>query len=672
MRNSAVVAARLAAILFASLIPCVPIAATSASAPATEYTVVMTKGPAGSMRVQVQADGTRRTTFSYDDRSRGPETTTQVRVDARLRPVSFVVEGVAYSKRRVEEIFTLSEQGRPELTLNGSRIDLPADVDGIYVPRQRNPEDLAVIARALLAAPGGELAVLRSGRLRIEKVLARTVDGEAGRMQVTLYFISGMDLSSMPTGSTLQPTPIWLDERRELFMEGSTWIHTIRKGYEAAAAGLLATQADSLAERLAARTRALQSRPAGSLAIRGAAMFDAEARRIVPDRTVIVRGERIVAVGASGEIPLPEDAQVVEAGGRTLIPGLIDMHEHVLNDADGLVDIMNGVTTVRDLGNTTMEEILARRRRYDEGTLIGPRIWVAGMIDGDAPLAAPVGARVSTAEQMRAVIRQYAAQGCRYIKLYSALDPALVPVAVAEARSLGLRIGGHVPAGMTLEQAVQAGFEEIQHANFWFLNFLGEEANAQSASPARFRIPGERGKDIDLRSPEVARFVDLLVRRGTILDPTLVVFESMYAPPREGDEAASAAPSALDEEQAARAESFVRMKQMAKMLFDAGITLVPGTDDTNARRLVRELEIYVQAGIAPAEALYTATLGAARVLGHDAELGSIRPGKLADLVLIDGDPLADISSLRQVTWVMKGGVVYDVQAIRALASGQRE
>jgi hypothetical protein len=243
-----------------------------------------------------------------------------------------------------------------------------------------------------------------------------------------------------------------------------------------------------------------------------------------------------------------------------------------------------------------------------------------------------------------------------------------------------MRVSGHIPAGMIMEQGIAAGYDEVQHANFWFLNFRPQAVTDKTNTIVRLKDPAEHAKDLDLDSPEVARFVALLQAHHTAVDPTLVAFEDEYT----GDPRKPGAVLAADiarlppavargetgdglggdaAQRAAYAESFERFLQFTKKLRDAGIRLEPGTDGMAGFPLARELEDYVRAGVPASEVLYDATLGDARIMHHDQEQGSIAPGKFADLILIDGNPVADISDVRKVVFVMKDGVIYDLPAI---------
>jgi len=226
---------------------------------------------------------------------------------------------------------------------------------------------------------------------------------------------------------------------------------------------------------------------------------------------------------------------------------------------------------------------------------------------------------------------------------------------------------------MTAEQAVRAGFDEIQHANMLVLNFLGDTLDTRT--PVRFTAVGRHAARLDLAADSVQRFVRLLKERGVVLDPTLNVFENLFVarkaavdpgyvaiadrlPPQVRRWFLAGGLPVDQETDRLYRESFASMLRLVKMMYDAGITIVPGTDAFAGFALHRELELYAEAGIPPAEVLRIATIVPARVTKRDRELGSIAPGKLADLVLVDGNPAERIADIRRPVLVVKDGVMY--------------
>jgi imidazolonepropionase-like amidohydrolase len=634
------------------------------------YSVVMSGGTKGDLILTSPAPGEQRSVLRYVDRGRGPDLTATSRYDEAGLLVSFALDGLNYGKRPVSERFTV-EGARAKWTSEADSGEAAAG--GFYLPNMSNAADAAALARALLKTPARQLALLPMGTAGIRKVLDRQVAAGEARAKATLYFISGIGL---------RPQPIWLDDAGALFASGGTWLAVIKKGFEPAMSDLVVAQEDALAAEARERARTIKRKPSGPVVIRNAKVFDAEQRVLRPGFSVRVNGERIEAVGPDARVDT-RGAEVIDASGKVLLPGMWDMHVHVLSQDEGVTALLAGLTSVRDLGHdpATLTRIT---QQFDDGTLVGPRVIRAGLIDGRGQFAVPTGSIVGTVDEMRAAVNAYADRGYRQVKLYASLSPELMHAGIAAARARGLRVSGHVPTGLSARDAVLAGYDELQHANYPFLNFMGPEVLAQTQTPVRFSAVYEHAHELDLESPAVRDFIALLKQKGTVVDPTLVTFETMFTgwkgemsawvkpwvdrlPPLSLRDSRGGGRATTPEQRTAFTESFNRMKQMVKALHSAGVQIVPGTDG-GAMLYSRELELYVEAGIPTQDVLYLATLGSARVAQEDKNSGSIAAGKRADLVLIDGDPVARIGDVRRTQLVFKAGVIHDARAL-ALAAG---
>ena len=627
-----------------------------------EFTVLMSGRSSGRLRQWPDTGGTVTTSFSYNDRGRGPAITQTLKVDKAGLPVGMQLRGTNYLKVSVQESLALA--AGPLLTWrNESAAGRSAPGAGFYLPIETLPTDVAVLAKAILLSKARTIALLPDGTASISVGESRTITAGAHTMKVTAYNIAGLGLT---------PETIWLDTSGRMFASGGSWMMIIRRGFESAGREIVTAQSNASHARDSVIAARLSRKPTAAVAIIHANLFDAPTRTMKRSQTVIVRGARIVAVGDDGSVPLPSDVEVIDAGNKALLPGLWDMHVHVQDD-DGLLHLAAGVTTVRDLANDT-EELLDRRTRFDNGALLGPRIIPAGFMDGPGPYAGPTKVLVSTRDAARAAVETYAGLGYEQIKVYSSLDPALVPTIVRTAHQKGLRVSGHVPYGMTAEQFVRAGADELQHANFLFLNFLAD-SNIDTRTPARFTAVAKYAASIDQRSEKVQRFIALLKERDIVVDPTLNVFEQMFTAKAGTIDPGSMAistrlppvarrgllggglPFTVVQEPVYR-NSFIAMERLVKKLNDAGVRLVAGTDASAGFSLHRELELYSEAGLPNTDILYIATLGAARVMKHDDVWGSIEVGKLADMILVDGDPSQRMRDIRRAELVMKGGVIY--------------
>jgi hypothetical protein len=628
----------------------------------TRWTILLGGQVAGEYLHWTEPDGELRYFHEFNDRGRGPRTETRVRLGPDGLAVWFETTGVDYFKTpftswyRVEDGVARwenrNEAGEREVTE-------PALFGG-------GGGDPGLLVRTVLAH-GGAMAALPEGRIQVERVAELEVTAGGRTRTIVQYEISGMGF---------EPWVAWLTPEGRYFASGGGWQGTIEAGWEEALAGIVAAQEARAARRYEELARRLTRVPTDPVVFRGVGVYDPVARAIRPDQTVVVEGDRIVAVGPAGTVDIPHGAEVVDGAGRTLLPGLWDMHTHESHFA-GALHLAAGVTSVRDLGNDTAIVLDIQRKRA-AGTALGPRVIAAGFMDGPGPFTAPTGPKVSSEDEARQVVRDYARAGMEQIKVYSSLDPALLPVVIDEATRNGMRVSGHLPWPLLAEQAIQAGIHELQHVNFLVLNFLGDTIDTRT--PARFHAPARLGAQLDLGSAAVQRFVALLRERDVVVDPTLAVFESLFTsrdgqvtpgfedivhrfPPevRRGMKGGGLpAPEGLEQRYR---DSFQTMLDLVALLHEAGVRIVPGTDALAGFTLHRELELYHRAGIPAADVLYLATLGSARVAGRDDRLGRIEPGMLADLVLVDGDPTRDITDIRRTRLVLKGGAVYDPDAL---------
>lgn len=634
------------------------------------YSIYQAGNPSGVELAVRQSDGSLYFFEEYNDRGRGPRLETRVTLTPSGVFKTLSVTGHDYWKQPVDERFTLRgdtaewssslEQGRQRLT--GGAGGAPA----LYSPFYGAVGLLPLVIGA--AGNSGQVALLPAGRLRVAKVGERTVTAGVQSTRIAHYQVEGVGFT---------PTDFWVSADNRLFaFVAGTWFRVIREGWESIGDALAAAQ-DSLEQRRDAEVaRSLADHPGGAVVFRHASVFDAPNARLLREQAVVVRGNRIESVGPDGAVRVPAGARVIDARGKTLLPGLWDMHTHT-GALDGRMHIAAGVTSVRDMAND-IDDLRRLRDSWDSGTAIGPRVMMAGFIDGPGPFAGPTKVLVSTRDSALAWVDRYKALGYEQIKLYSSLDTALVRPIAERAHALGMRLSGHIPVHMTAARAVQSGYDEIQHINMLFLNFLGDTLETRNTN--RFLAPGRYGADLDLGSDSVRAFLRLLEGRKTVIDLTLATFEGMYTvQPGTMDEGgvriANRMPAevrrgflaggiAKDEaEQTRYRASWAKMLAFAKALDANGISIVAGTDCMAGFCLQRELELYSKAGIANTRVLQIATWGAATVMKRTDRLGAIRPGYLADLLLVDGDPVADINNIEHVDLVMKHGVIYDPAAI---------
>lgn len=627
----------------------------------TAYVILFSDRPAGFYKEWV-SQGALHSVFEYNDRGRGPHQEAVLRVDADDFPTAMAILGHNYVKDTVDERLTTAS-GRLTWANRFEHGSQPASPRAFYVTAA---ETITGYPQLVLAGikQHGPVALLPSGTATVERISDLTIQVSGRPVHLVQYAVGGIGFS---------PSPIWMEDGGQRFALVSSWFSLVPAAWQPAIGTMVAAQEHARDARFLRLATQLAHRPAGPLVIRHANLFVAESALVQSRMTIVVTGNRITAVGPDDRVRAPSDAQVIDAKGKTLLPGLWDMHVHVTPGEDGLLFIASGVTTARDMGNDT-SAALDLRRRFATDSLVGPRLILSGLIDGSGPYQVPIGVLADDSATARHAVDWYAAHGYEQIKIYSSMKPELVPGIIAEAHARGLRVSGHVPAFMRAEDVVRDGFNEVQHANFLMLNFMDTVKDTRSM--ARFTAVAQNGADLDFSSPRVRDFITLFKTHDADIDPTLVTFEDWFTarpgqlgpsevaiadrmPPqvRRGFyEGGLPVPPGMDQRYR---DSYAAMLHMVKAMYDAGVPVVAGTDEGPAGfTLFREFELYVQAGIPAPRVLQLATIGAARIMHHDDERGSIAPGKLADLVLVDGDPTTRISDIRRTSLVVKNGLLY--------------
>ena len=638
-----------------------PLTAVAAQAPADSGTFVLHKfaRPIGQETYSIAHDGdtyTLTSHFSFTDRgSTVPLDTTFVAHSNGMAPVSYTAKG--RSSRM-------------------SKMDDSVNRDGERLVIVRSGSTQTVTPKeAWFVTDGYSPVAMQEQMMRWWELHARPPEFTVYPANATVRIVGSDSLrvAGIPmhgytvSGLIWGVESLWLDDSQNLTALVSTdaefdHFEAVREPYASSLGVFIAAAVKADLAALGQLTQSANAVRAARLAITGATLEDSTGRPAVPDSVILIEHGVITAAGPRASITIPRDATVLDATGKYAIPGLWDMHAHYEQVEWGPIYLAAGVTTVRDVGNEfdfirTVHDELDRA----EPPAIGPHLEFAGIIDGTGRLS--LGAVIAdTPQEAVAWVAKYQAAGARQIKIYSSVKPDVVKAIAAEAHARGMTVTGHIPEGMTAIEGVNDGMDQINHLQYLVPYFTRRPQDA-NGKPDRTKPPdpdldGERGKEL----------LAVLEQHHTVIDPTIALFEMGdhsgpldrlepgvdHLPPQLKQ--ALDTPPGPEERAAAMREIDLGV---LRRVHDAHISVVAGTDQSiPGYSLHREIELYVEAGFTPLEALQAATIQAARAVGVEKESGSLEVGKRGDVLLLDADPLADIHNSRRVWRTVAAGTVY--------------
>ncbi len=626
------------------------------------YNIWMENGlQAGTQTIERKKPSTIHTQFDFKENGRGPSYQEVYQLDALGGFKDFTINGISEMGSIVKEQFHVknglaSWQSNAE---NGSQAFIKGQV---YIPMNSSWALNALLIEALKKRKTTTLALLPSGRLSLQSVAKTTLKKGKLRKQVELLMQTGLGLSPQFFWASTGPRPRLF----AVILPGYSLM--VEQGWEEYLTELNQRQSDAEKKILKLKAQSLQKSIEGIVLIKNVKIFQSETGTISEPSNLYFNKDYILGIYPREVMPLQASFEI-DAKERVLLPGLFDMHTHI-NRWSAMYSIAAGVTNIRDMGNSN-RELQEMINEVNAGDIISPRIMAAGLIEGVSEYSTYDGILIETLEQAKHAIDWYKGNGYRHIKLYNSFPKEMVQATTDYAHSLGLRIGGHVPAFMTSKEAVEQGFNEINHINQLLLTFL---VNPQTDTRTldRFYLPAQKLADLDFDSKEVKDFINLLVQKKVVVDPTLTAFEFIHLQDGEMSKAYEAIAQhmppdiersfkvgsmLIPDEATAQVyrKSYLKMIELTGLLYRSGVPLVAGTDALPGFSLHSELALYVQAGLTPSEALKIATFDAANIAGVDRELGAIKAGKLADMILIDGDPTLNIEDVRRVDLVISKG-----------------
>jgi imidazolonepropionase-like amidohydrolase len=601
--------------------------------------------------------------FKFTDRSTPVPLTTEFTAANDWTPRSFEIKGknsrstdideaveVQSEKIRLRDRDKWTETARPQqfFTIAG------------YAPTTM--QMLLVRYWATHGSPA-QLATLPRGQVKVEPRGSDTVNIGGKDQKLDRFTIEGLIWGR---------ETLWFDGDHNLVAAITTdaefdHFEAVRDGYESALGKFVSLSASDEMAALADFSKGISGSHAERIALVGGTLIDGTGREPVADSVVLIEKGRIVYAGPKSGAKIPGGTQKVDARGKTILPGLWDMHAHFEQVEWGPIYLAAGATTVRDCGNE-FEFITAVRDAVANGRGLGPRLLLAGIVDGTGPSAIGV-ARVDTPEQAKMWTDKYHDANFQQMKIYSSVQLAELKVVADEAHRLGMTVTGHVPIGLNAYQVIDAGQDQINH-----ITYIVDIMLPQLPAGATREDRAEATANLDLNSPESQKAIAFLVQHGTVVDPTIALFEFFTA--SSAKPAASIEPGVVKvaPELAAiltdvgppspRAELIEKVfnKEVGVVgaLHKAGVPIVAGTDQTvPGHSLHREIELYVQAGFTPMEAIQAATIVPARVMGVDKEVGTVEAGKRADVIILGGNPLESIHNIRKVEFVITNGTMYN-------------
>jgi imidazolonepropionase-like amidohydrolase len=663
----------------ACLVPAVPSAIAAPQQSITDTSAIVEQGkftlhkfeqPIGEETYEIKRDGDSlavKMDFKFTDRGSPVPLSATFRGAPDLTPQAFEIKGQTARSVSIDEALTV-DAGKIHFRTRDKQSDLTPPSGPFFTIAGYAPATMQMLMVRYWATHGSpaQLATLPSGTVKVEPrgqdAIHLTGKDGAKDEKLDRYTIEGLIWGR---------ETLWFDANRNLVAAISTdaefdHFEAIRDGYESALGDFVGRAGADGMSALAELSKGISGSRASTLAIVGGTLIDGTGAAPVADAAVVIRNGRIVAAGPRSKVKIPKDANVVDAHGKTILPGLWDMHAHFEQVEWGPIYLAAGVTTVRDCGNE-FEFITAVRDAIAQGRGLGPRLLLAGIVDGSSTYTIGV-ERVDTPEQARMWTDRYHAAGFQQMKIYSSVKLEELKAVADEAHRLGMTVTGHVPEGLNAYQAIAAGQDQINHIQY-IADIMKAPLPENASRFDRFKA----GANIDLQSPEAQKALAFLKDHHTVVDPTIALMEFFTAttakPPASFEPGVNKVAPELAEQLTDVAppndrseigeKVFEKELAIVGALHRAGIPIVAGTDQTvPGHSLHREIELYVQAGFTPMEAIQAATIVPARAMGIEKDSGTVAKGKRGDLILVNGNPLDDIHNIRNVEYVITNGTMF--------------
>jgi len=649
--------------IVACLVSCIKIAAQSSSSDSGTFLIHKFEQHIGREKYTVTKNANTlkyNIDFAYTDRGSPVTLKAMLQLNPNLQPLAFTIKGGTSRFSSVND----------SVVINNKTVEMRIDDSSFNEPLQQNSFTIAGYSPAT-----AQMLLIQYWKKHDKPANIHTIP--FGSVQVR---IDGLDTFSFNhnslileryviTGLIWGNELLWADKNGQLYClitndaEGDKQ-EMMLDAYES----LLPTFIDKAAidgMRLFINTAKPSSQKHDVIAIKGGTIIDVVNKTSIPGGVVVIENGMIKSVGTANTVNIPSDAFVIDAAGKAILPGLWDMHSHFEQAEWGPAYLAAGVTTVRDCGNE-FGYINSIQKAIDDGHGIGPHILKAGIIDGKGPYALGI-IQADTKQQAVEAVQRYNENGFVQIKIYSSMKPEIVKAVCDEAHRLGLTVTGHIPGGMTLQQGVDSGMDMVNH-----VQYVGSVMKPNKADSLIY-FDDSTNKGV----------LEFIKTHHVVIDPTLGVYELVFRPLKNSitsiEPAFSTLPAPLqkifvntgmEDERYLRYGSILmkNYKAIVKAMYDDGVPIVAGTDmDFPGYSVDRELELYVESGLTPMQAIETATIIPATVMKQANITGSIETAKRADILIIDGDPLQDIRNLRKVVTIIKDGNIYDPLQLHKIA-----
>lgn len=598
----------------------------------SRYTIYYSNRNAGFIKINRQPNGVNTIRYMYNDRGRGPDQLFTVVTNQQKGIERFEQKGVGYMKDTVSLFIFKKDSlyynliGKDTAKTNFKSLNVyNYGKSGLW-------EFFFPIVK--------DTITYGSHAYVFEKILERSFKWNNKTFKGILYNYRSAKSNALGL--------VWMNENNQLLAEVSPWNDIIENGKENLRPELRRINDSVSNNRLEQQSAELFKKSFNKVALFNCNYVDVEKGILISNKTIFISNGKIEKITDTSAI-IPADYKRINTSNKTVMPGLWDMHAHTF-PGEGPAYLANGVTSIRDLGNNL--QLPEVKQKSAAGTLAHPRVaWMCGFIDYKDDMAGPCGVFITSVQEGIEAVHMYKRMGYKSIKLYSSIKPEYVKAIAAEAHKLGLRVHGHVPAHMTAAEAIRDGYDEVNHLNMLVLGYFGKEVDTRTR--VRLTLMKERAYEASPNGPYAQELIALMKQKNIVLDPTSVLYSSIF------QKANMSSKDSLEK------RCTDTLFAWLKVLHQNGIKFVPGTDAAGGNGIVGELKNYAMIGMSNADILRCGTLWSAQYAGLDKELGTVEEGKIADLIIVSGNPLERISVLDNIQMVITNGRLLYTKDLRS-------